>query len=248
MDKSKTVTHTNSNDLVNKEAFKSIISLLVNDACEPFISTLPKELIIVSPHALSDQTLLLISHAKLHEFLDENFSKEFMFQHIVEENDSIDHLRLANNAGIIQYQIKLKNELVSGLTPNVDIMSLVREVRLFAPSSQPFDSTFSFGIEFSFNNVLCSEAYDTTDDSRVYGIVSYHPESETLDIHCGDLIDNDLSAFEEFQSVIKSFADVFFNHPTIPFSDISNMDIDIFSYPCRRQDYKEMLIKELAQL
>jgi len=232
---------------MNKDGFKSIIRVHANAVSSAITAALPEELIIISPHALSESTLLLISHDKLQESLVRALGQDFLIHYMEDDSDSIHYLRLKDGAGTLEYQIEQKNNLVSGLTPNVDIMRLIREVRLFTPSSQPLEGTVSFGIEFTFNNVLCAASSDTTDDSRVYGIVSYHPESQTLDIHCQDFIDNDLSGFEDFQNVIKGYADAFFNHPTIPFSQMTNLQLDIFSHPLQQQDYKEVLIQEIAQ-
>lgn len=232
---------------MNKDVFKTIIRVQGNAVSSDITAALPDELIIISPHALSDTTILLISHKKLLNGLESKFGQTFLINQIDENNDSINHLRLIDGAGLLQYVIVQKNELVSGLKPNIDIMSLVREVRLFSPSCQPLEATISFGIEFTFNNVLCASSSDPTEDSRVYGIVSYHPESETLDINCQDFIDNDLSGFEAFQNVIKDYADVFFSHPNIPFSQMTKLHMDIFSYPTQQQDFKEILIQEISQ-
>lgn len=229
------------------EVFKSVVQVQAELNNDLLFSGIPQELDIITPYPLSEKTLLLIGHEKLMSALKQDESQIAIYKLLCEENDSINHVRLEKDMGYLKLNIIKKNELEYDLTPNVKIMDLIEEVRLFAPSSEPKRGYLSYGIEFSFRNVLCEEARDHVDDSRVYGIVTYHTESETLDIHCTDFIDNDFSEFEDFKSLIKSYATAFFNHPTVPFSQMINMRLDLFSYPAQDPNYLDVLISELDQ-
>lgn len=227
------------------EVFQSVVQ--VKPELESgFVSlNIPQELVIISPYPLSETTLLLFSHEKLLSALKQDEGLSAVYKFLNEENDSINHVRL--EMGILKFNILKKNELLYDLTPNVNVLDLIEEVRLFAPSTQPREGILTYGIEFSFRNVVCAEARDHVDDSRVYGIVAYHPESETLDIHCNDFIDNDFSEFDQFKDLIKAYATAFFNHPTIPFSQMLTMRLDLFSYPAQNPDYLAELISELEK-
>ncbi|MFX2258145.1 hypothetical protein V6380_15475 [Acinetobacter variabilis] len=227
------------------EVFQSVVQ--VKPELESgFVSlNIPQELVIISPHPLSDTTLLLFSHEKLLSALKQDEGLSAVYKFLNEENDSINHVRL--EMGILKFNILKKNELLYDLTPNINVLDLIEEVRLFAPSTQPREGILTYGIEFSFRNVVCAEARDHVDDSRVYGVVAYHPESETLDIHCNDFIDNDFSEFDQFKDLIKAYATAFFNHPTIPFSQMLTMRLDLFSYPAQNPDYLAELISELEK-
>lgn len=229
------------------EVFKSVVQVQAELNSSLLSANIPQELVIISPHALSDTSLLLIGHEKLVSALKEDESGNAVYKFLTEENDSINHVKLEMDMGILKLNIIRKNELVHGLNPNVNIINLIEEVRLFAPSSQASRGFLSYGIEFSFRNVLCADARDHVDESRAYGVVSYHVESETLDIHCNDFIDNDFSEFDCFKDLITSYATAFFKHPTIPFSHMTTMRLDLFSYPAQDPDYLKVLINELDQ-
>lgn len=230
---------------MKSEVFKSVIQVTAELNSDLLFANVPQELVIISPHPLSDTTLLLFSHEKLLSALKQDEGLSAVYKFLNEENDSINHVRL--EMGILKFNIFKKNELLYDLTPNVNVLDLIEEVRLFAPSTQPREGVLTYGIEFSFRNVVCAEARDHVDDSRVYGIVAYHPESETLDIHCNDFIDNDFSEFDQFKDLIKAYATAFFNHPTIPFSQMLTMRLDLFSYPAQNPDYLAELISELEK-
>lgn len=232
---------------MKNEIFKSVVKVTAELSSNLLCENFSQELEIISPYPLSDKTLLLISHEKLVFALKQDESQNAVYKFLCEENDSINHVRLVKDMGILKLNIIKKNELEYDITPNVKIMDLIEEVRLFAPSSEPKRGYLSYGIEFSFRNVVCVNARDHVDESRVYGIVTYHPESETLDIHCNDFIDNDFSEFEDFKDLIKSYATAFFNHPTVPFSQMINMRLDLFSYPAQDPNYLNLLISELDQ-
>ena len=176
---------------MKNEVFKSVVQVKVELNSNLLSANVPQELVIISPHPLSDTTLLLFSHDKLLSALKQDESPSTLYKFLSEDNDSINHVRLEMDMGVLKLNILKKNELLYDLTPNINVLDLIEEVRLFAPSTQPRAGILAYGIEFSFRNVLCAEAHDNVDDSRVYGIVTYHPESETLDIHCNDFIDND---------------------------------------------------------
>lgn len=230
---------------MKNEVFKSVVQVKVELNSNFLSANVPQELVIISPHPLSDTTLLLFSHDKLLSALKQDESPSTLYKFLSEDNDSINHVRLEMDMGVLKLNILKKNELLYDLTPNINVLDLIEEVRLFAPSTQPRAGILAYGIEFSFRNVLCAEAHDHVDDSRVYGIVTYHPESETLDIHCNDFIDNDFSEFNHFKDLIKAYATAFFNHPTIPFSQMLTMRLDLFSYPAQNPDYLAELISEL---
>lgn len=225
------------------EVFQSVVQVKPEPESGFVSLNIPQELVIISPHPLSETTLLLFSHEKLLSALKQDEGPNAVYKFLNEENDSINHVRL--DMGVLKLNILKKNELLYDLTPNVNVLDLIEEVRLFAPSTQPREGILTYGIEFAFRNVVCAEARDHVDDSRVYGIVAYHPESETLDIHCNDFIDNDFSEFDQFKDLIKAYATAFFNHPTIPFSQMLTMRLDLFSYPAQNPDYLAELISEL---
>ncbi len=225
------------------EVFQSVVQVKPEPESGFVSLNIPQELVIISPHPLSETTLLLFSHEKLLSALKQDEGPSALYKSLNEENDSINHVRL--DMGVLKFNILKKNELLYDLTPNVNVLDLIEEVRLFAPSTQPREGILTYGIEFAFRNVVCAEARDHVDDSRVYGIVAYHPESETLDIHCNDFIDNDFSEFNHFKDLIKAYATAFFNHPTIPFSQMLTMRLDLFSYPAQNPDYLAELISEL---
>jgi len=225
------------------EVFQSVVQVKPEPESGFVSLNIPQELVIISPYPLSETTLLLFSHEKLLSALKQDEGPSALYKSLNEENDSINHVRL--DMGVLKLNILKKNELLYDLTSNVNVLDLIEEVRLFAPSTQPREGILTYGIEFGFRNVLCAEARDHVDDSRVYGIVAYHPESETLDIHCNDFIDNDFSEFDQFKDLIKAYATAFFNHPTIPFSQMLTMRLDLFSYPAQNPDYLAELISEL---
>lgn len=232
---------------MKNEVFKTVIEIKPDLDDKTLYDNFAHELEIISPVPLSETSLLLVGHNMFMEHLKQDESSNALHGLVHEENDSIHHVRLKDQIGILKLNILKKNELLTGLSPNVNIIDLIEEVRLFAPSSEPNRGYKSYGIEFTFRNVLKADARDHVDDSRVYGIVTFHVESQTLDIHCNDFIDNDFSEFDSFKDLIKGYAEVFFNHPTIPFSEMITGRLDIFSYPAQNPDYIEVLKDELHE-
>lgn len=122
---------------MKNEVFKSVVQVKVELNSNLLSANVPQELLIISPHPLSDTTLLLFSHDKLISALKQDESLSTIYKFLSEDNDSINHVRLEMDMGVLKFNILKKNELLYDLTPNINVLDLIEEVRLFAPSTQP---------------------------------------------------------------------------------------------------------------
>ena len=74
---------------MKNEVFKSVVQVKVELNSNLLSANVPQELLIISPHPLSDTTLLLFSHDKLISALKQDESLSTIYKFLSEDNDSI---------------------------------------------------------------------------------------------------------------------------------------------------------------